>query len=52
MPIILAHGAAGPWDEILLVGIAIVFIGFMGYSWYKSRDLEPEMEDESIEEVE
>lgn len=51
MLIILAHGAAGPWDEVLLAGIAIVFIGFVGYSWYKSREFEPE-ENESVEDAE
>lgn len=47
MPVILAHGAVGPWDDILVVGIAIVFTGFMVYSWFKSRNFEPVLEDEN-----
>ena len=47
MPVILAHGAVGPWDDILVVGIAIVFTGFMVYSWFKSRSFEPVLEDEN-----
>jgi hypothetical protein len=47
MPIILAHGAVGPWDDILVVGIAIVFTGFMVCSWFKSRSFEPVLEDET-----
>jgi hypothetical protein len=46
MLIILAHGVAGPWDDILFVGIALVFTGFMVHSWYKSRNFEPILEDE------
>lgn len=49
MPIILAHGAVGPWDDILVVGIAIVFTGFMVYSWFKSREFEPILEDEEAD---
>ena len=49
MPFILAHGAVGPWDDILVVGIAIVFTGFMVYSWFKSRDFEPVLEEDEAE---
>jgi cytoskeletal protein RodZ len=36
-PVILAHGALGPFDEIILIGVAIAFIGMMGFSWWRSR---------------
>lgn len=44
----LAHGALGPLDEILQIGIAFVFIGVIGYSWWKNRDtnLEPDIAEE------
>ena len=26
MPVILAHGALGPFDEIIFIGIALIFL--------------------------
>ena len=40
MPVILAHGALGPFDEIIFIGIAVIFLGMMGLSWLRSQDLE------------
>lgn len=40
MSVILAHGALGPFDEIIFLGIAIVFLGMMGVSWLRSQQLE------------
>ena len=40
MPIILAHGALGPFDEIIFLGIAVVFLVMMGLSWLRSQELE------------
>ncbi len=42
MSVILAHGALGPFDEIIFLGIAIVFLGMMGLSWVRSQQLEDE----------
>ena len=39
MPVILAHGALGPFDEIIFLGIAIVFLAMMGVSWLRSQQL-------------
>lgn len=39
MPVILAHGALGPFDEIIFIGIAVIFLGMMGVSWLRSQDL-------------
>jgi hypothetical protein len=36
-PIILAHGALGPFDEIILIGVVIAFVGMMCFSWWRSR---------------
>ena len=43
MPIvILAHGLLGAFDEIIFISIAIVFVGMMGVSWFRSQQLEDE----------
>ena len=39
MPVILAHGALGPFDEIIFIGIAVIFLGMMGVSWLRSQEL-------------
>ncbi len=43
MFIILAHGGLGNWDEFIFLGIAVIFTGFMGMSWWRSRDFEAEL---------
>ncbi|MFW5748473.1 MAG: hypothetical protein ACOCYT_02535 [Chloroflexota bacterium] len=43
---ILAHGALGWWDEIIFAGVAVIFIGIMGISWVRSRNVQPEFDDE------
>lgn len=48
MIVILAHGALGPFDEIIFVSIAIIFIVMMGISWVRSQGL-PELEDDASE---
>lgn len=40
MTYILAHGALGPFDEIIFVGIAVVFLCMMGLSWLRSQQME------------
>ncbi len=42
MLFILAHGALGPFDEIIFLGIAVLFLGMMGLSWLRSQQLEGE----------
>ena len=42
MPAILAHGALGPFDEIIFFGIAIVFLGMMVVSWLRSQQIADE----------
>lgn len=46
MPVLLAHGALGPFDEILFIGVAVIFLVMMGISWVRSRNTEPSTEDE------
>lgn len=51
MLFLLAHGAFGVWDEVLFVGIAVVFTAFLAISWLQSRNFEPELEDEPSSEA-
>lgn len=37
LPVILAHGSLGNWDEIIFLGIAVIFLAMMGISWVRSR---------------
>jgi len=37
-PLVLAHGALGPFDEIIFLGVGVVFLVLMGISWLRSRD--------------
>lgn len=51
-PIIPAHGALGPFDELIMLGAAVIFLVMMGISWVKSRNTRPEfVETEEIEET-
>ena len=34
---ILAHGALGPYDELIFLGVAVVFLVMMGVSWFQTR---------------
>ncbi|MCY4147424.1 MAG: hypothetical protein OXE95_08960 [Chloroflexi bacterium] len=40
MPPILAHGALGPYDELIFLGVAVAFLGMMGISWLRSQQIE------------
>lgn len=42
MVVLLAHGALGPYDEIIFLGVAVIFVVMMGVSWVRSRNLPPE----------
>ena len=37
MPIVLAHGALGIWDEIIFIAVALLFLAFMVMSWIRAR---------------
>ena len=45
MPVIFAH-SGGYWDELIFLGVAIIFTIVMGIGWWRSRDFEPDEEDE------
>jgi len=36
---LLAHGALGPWDELIFLSVFVIFIIIMGVSWVRSRAL-------------
>ncbi|MDX2161609.1 MAG: hypothetical protein SF162_09810 [bacterium] len=40
-PPILAHGALGPFDELIFIGISVIFLVMMGISWFISRSNPP-----------
>lgn len=43
-PVLLAHGALGYWDEVIFIGIVVVFVVMMAVSWYRSRTAEDDAE--------
>lgn len=49
LPVILAHGALGPYDELIFLSVAAIFLIFMGISWVKSRNTRPEFDDNNDE---
>ena len=51
MPVILAHGALGSWDEVIYISIAAIFVGFMIISWFRSRNQVSDDEEEQVVEA-
>lgn len=45
MNVILAHGALGWYDELIFLGIVVIFIGMMFVSWFRSRGMDYENSD-------
>lgn len=45
MTIILAHGALGWYDELVFLGIIVIFLGMMFVSWFRSRSMDYEQTD-------
>jgi hypothetical protein len=39
--VILAHGALGPFDELLMLSAAAIFLVMMAISWVRSRNIRP-----------
>lgn len=46
-PILLAHGALGPYDELIMLSAAAIFLVIMGISWVRSRNTRPSFEEEN-----
>lgn len=47
--VILAHGALGSYDELIFLGVAVVFLTIMGVSWVRSRNTSPAFEQKNEE---
>ncbi len=45
IPILLAHGALGNFDEILFIAVGIVFVALMVFAWMRSRNSAPKPDD-------
>ena len=57
MIVILAHGALGWFDELIFLGIIVIFLGMVVFAWFRSRgenfsaaDLMPPSETKADEE--
>jgi hypothetical protein len=37
LPVILAHGALGPYDELIFFLVGLAFLVMIGVSWLRSR---------------
>lgn len=37
MMVVLAHGALGWYDELVFLGVVVIFLGMMFVSWFRSR---------------
>jgi hypothetical protein len=48
MPVLLAHGALGAFDELIFAAVGIAFLVMMGVSWLRSRNLPPEDEEDAV----
>ena len=48
---VLLHGAAGSWDEILLIALAAAVVAVFAFLLLKGRAFEPEYVEEREEEA-
>lgn len=46
IPVLLAHGTLGNWDEMIFLGVVVIFVGMIGISWVRSRAIEPDFDEE------
>ncbi len=46
MTAILAHGALGNFDELIFIGIIVIFIIMMGVSWMRSLNEQEHLPDD------
>jgi hypothetical protein len=50
IPALLAHGAFGQWDELIFLGVVVIFIAIMGVVWVRSRNTEYEFDKDTASE--
>lgn len=51
VPVVLAHGALGIWDEVIFLSVAAIFLAMMGISWVRSRSAETTQDDSPVTET-
>lgn len=44
IPVVLAHGALGIFDELIFVGVAVIFIIMMIVVWIRSSSSRPRLD--------
>jgi hypothetical protein len=44
IPVVLAHGALGIFDELIFIGVAVIFIIMMIVVWIRSSSTRPRLE--------
>ena len=49
IPVILAHGSLGNYDELIFLGIGVIFIVMMGIAWVKARNAQFEYDEDDGE---
>ncbi|HYO87349.1 MAG TPA: hypothetical protein VER79_01805 [Candidatus Limnocylindrales bacterium] len=49
IPLVLAHGALGSFDELLFLAVAVVFVALMVIAWIRSRNSSVDEEGEAAE---
>jgi hypothetical protein len=45
MKVILAHGALGEFDEVIFIGIIVIFLVMVFFAWFRSRSMNYEEQD-------
>ncbi len=48
---VLAHGALGIWDEVIFIGVGVLFLIFMVISWVRSRAIPPQTPDNPLQDI-
>jgi hypothetical protein len=43
-----AHGALGALDEVIFLGVVVIFVGMMAISWMRSRDAVEETPSDTV----
>jgi hypothetical protein len=45
MIVILAHGSLGEFDEVIFIGIIVIFLVMVLFAWFRSRSMNYEEQD-------
>ncbi len=44
IPVVLAHGALGNFDELIYISVVVIFLVFMGIAWVRGRMTQPDFD--------